>query len=210
MARSGTMILKNADRMENGGSPETLGTALRRVRKTTGLTLESAAGKADVTKGYLSKVESGQATPSMRVIIRLSEAYGVPLSDILMPDDQRRPISVVRAGERSSITRNGTELGYIFEIATRLKLNPRAEVFFVTVPAQGKGDEPRFKHTGEEIFLVLEGRVRFSYGGTDFILNEGDCAQFDASMEHRSVAEGESPAKLFVVTIPDRLERTKS
>lgn len=185
---------------------ETLGQALRRVRLSAGLTLQAAAERAAVTKGYLSKVESSQSTPSMRVIIKLSEAYGVPLSDILMPDDQRRPISIVRAGERSSITRNGSELGYVFEVASRAKLNPRAEVFFVTIPAEGAGNEPRFKHTGEEIFLVIEGRIRFTYGGTEFILAEGDCVQFDASLEHRSIAENGRPARLFVVTIPDRPE----
>lgn len=186
----------------------TLGVTLRRLRRMTGLTLEAASLKAGVTKGYLSKVESGYATPSMRVVISLSEAYGVPLSDILMGDNQRRPISIVRNDERNSIARNGSERGYIFEIASKAKLNPRAEVFFVTVPVSGSEDETRFRHTGEEVFLVLEGRIRFNYGGAEFILNEGDCAQFDASIEHRSIAENGEAARLFVVTIPDRIEKS--
>lgn len=79
------------------------GAALRRVRKTARLTLEAAALQAGVTKGYLSKVESGQSTPSVRVIINLCGVYGIPVADILMPDDQRKPISIVRPGERTGI-----------------------------------------------------------------------------------------------------------
>ena len=185
---------------------EEMGATLRRLRKTAGLTLEQAAQQAEVTKGYLSKVESGQATPSMRVIIRLSEVFGIPLSDILMPDAQRRPISIVRSDERIAITRNGSAIGYVHEIAAKGKLDPRSEVFFVTVPSLNCGPPPRFKHSSEEVFLVLEGRIRFSYGGMEFILEPGDCVQFDARNEHYAIAEDGSPARLFVVTIPERSE----
>lgn len=77
----------------------------------------------------------------------------------------------------------------------------------MTVPAHQDADAPSFKHSGEEIFLVLDGRLRFVYGGTEFILGQGDCLQFDASIEHRSRSEGGKPAQLFVVTIPNRNDR---
>ena len=161
---------------------------------------------AGVTKGYLSKVESGHSTPSVGVMVNLCDAYGIRVADILMPDDQRKPISIVRSDERTEITRSGTDVGYVYELAARAKMNARAHVFIVTVPKSGPDDAPHFKHTGEEIFYVLEGRIRFSYGGAEFILAAGDCLQFDASIEHRSTAEGGKPARLFVVTIPDRPE----
>lgn len=172
-----------------------------------GLTLEAAARQAEVTKGYLSKVEQGQAVPSIRVITRLADVCGVPLSDILMPDAQRKPISIVRAHERIAVAKTGSEIGYVFELASRGKANPHAEVYFLTLPASGGKEPPRSSHPGEEVILVLSGRARFRYAGVDFILDVGDCLQFEASIEHHAIAEGSEPVQLFVVRIPDRPHR---
>lgn len=180
-----------------------IGAALRRARRTRNLTLEALAQQAELTKGYLSKVEQGQAMPSMRVIIRLADVCGVPLSEILMPDDERSPISVVRTSDRVPMAKSGGEVGYLFEVASRGKLNPHAEVFFLTLPARLKKKPPRSYHPGEEIILVTGGQVRFAYGGRDFILNPGDCVQFDATIPHHAIAEGSEAAQLFVVRIPD-------
>lgn len=180
-----------------------IGVAVRRARLARGLTLEASARQVEVTKGYLSKVENNQATPSVGVMVRLADAFGIPLSDLLMPEGQRQPISVVRANERIP-TKRGNDSSYLFELASTGKLDPRAEVFFLTVPVPN-GEEPsHFKHSGEEVFLVLEGRVRFSYAGADFILKKGDCVQFDSKVEHYAVSDSDEPAQLFVVTIPDR------
>lgn len=187
-----------------------IGKALRRARKICSLTLEAAALQAGVTKGYLSKVEHGQAMPSMAVMVRLADTFGIPLSNILLPDDQRQPISVVRVHERIPVKR-GTDSSYLFELASKGKLNPRAEVFFLTVPVLDGAEPQKIRHSGEEVFLVLEGRVRLAYAGAEFILQKGDCIQFDASIEHYATAEDGEPAQLFVVTIPDRMpDRAKS
>ncbi|MFT3988994.1 helix-turn-helix domain-containing protein [Aestuariivirga sp.] len=192
--------------MDFAGIGGSLGASLREVRKAAGITLEAAARQAELSKGYLSKVESGQAIPSGRVIVRLTTVYGVPLSDIFIADKQKRPISLVRASERIPINRTGTEVGYSYEMGSRAKLNPRAEIYFLTLPVLDDEASPRFRHAGEEIIHVLQGRVRFVYGGIDLVLGEGDCIQFDSGVEHYAMAEGGEVARVFIVNIPDRLE----
>jgi transcriptional regulator with XRE-family HTH domain len=196
--------------MEAQRAIENLGETFRRVRQRSGMTLERVAGRADVTKGYLSKVESGRVTPSIAVISKLADVYGMPLSDIFMPEGQRKPLSLVRANERTQVNKNGSELGYIYEFASMLKLNPRSEVFFLTLPVLEKKIAPRNRHAGEEVIVVLEGRMLFEYGGMDFEMGPGDVIQFDSNIEHFGIALGDTPAKLFVVTIPDRNERGAS
>ena len=49
-----------------------------------------------------------------------------------------------------------------------MKRNPRSEVFFFTLPVLDGQLPPRFRHGGEEITLVLEGRMLFEYGGLEF------------------------------------------
>lgn len=190
--------------MEAQKAIENLGETFRRVRQVAGLTLEFVAKKAEVTKGYLSKVESGRAMPSIAVISKLADVYGMPLSDIFMPQGQRKPLSLVRVDERTQINKNGTELGYVYEFASMMKRDPRSEVFFLTLPVLEGKMPPRFRHGGEEIILVLEGRMLFEYGGMEFEMGPGDVIQFDSDIEHHGVAVGKGPAKLFVVTISDR------
>lgn len=181
-----------------------LGSTLRRLRKTANFTLEAAARQAEVTKGYLSKVELGSSVPSIAVVSRLADVYGIRLSDIFIPQGEKAAISVVRSNERTLINRNGSELGYVYEVASLNKSNPRAEIFFLTLPCIPDEGLPRFRHSGEEILLVLEGQIRFEFSGAEFILGPGDCIQFEAGFEHYGVAIGGKAAKAFVVIVPDR------
>ncbi|MEO3999922.1 helix-turn-helix domain-containing protein [Mesorhizobium sp. CAU 1732] len=191
--------------MEDGTtSTRELGATLRRLRKTAGLTIEAAARRAEVTKGYLSKVESGLSQPSIAVITRLAEGYGIPLSEVFISEGEKKPISIVRASERRAINRNGTELGYVYEVASLNKANPRSEVFFLTLPCIENKGLPRFRHAGEEILLVLEGTILFEYAGAQIILETGDCIQFESSFEHYGVAINGRDAKAFVVITTDR------
>jgi uncharacterized cupin superfamily protein len=39
------------------------------------------------------------------------------------------------------------------------------------------------------------------YGGAEYILEPGDCVQFDAAIEHRAEAAGDSVAKAFITIV---------
>ena len=55
---------------------------------------------------------------------------------------------------------------------------------------------------------MLEGKIRFDYAGTVFILEPGDCIQFEASYEHLGVAIEGKDAKALLVITPDRHDAT--
>lgn len=190
--------------MDSERENQHLSTTLRRLRKSTGLTLETAARQADVTKGYLSKVERGSSVPSIAVVGRLAEVYGVGLTDVFLPPGQKTPFSLVRANERTRMNRNGTEYGYTYEVAALNKENPRSEIFFLTLPCIENPQLPKMRHPGEEILFVLEGRIRFDFAGTAFFLEPGDCIQFEASYEHLGVAIDGKDAKALLVITHDR------
>lgn len=181
---------------------EALGDRLRRHRLTVGATIASVAKRVGVSKGYLSRIENGQATPSIAVLARLGSAYGVPIATFLEGDgrgDAR--ISVVRRDERMPLNRDGSELGYVYEAVAYRKADRRVECFIATLPAV---DSPRqmYRHPGEELFFVLKGQVHFLYGGCEYILNAGDCVYFDASVEHRGESYNGTTAQALAVIIP--------
>lgn len=182
-----------------------LGQRLRRTRTAAKFTLDWAAAQVGLTKGYLSKIERGQSMPSIAVLNRLSDLYGVTLAEFFMPEGERKPITVLRRHEHRTINRSGSEFGYRYEVGDFSKLNPRSEVFFLTLPCVAHPERiPPFRHSGEEVLLMLQGQIVFNYAGVDIILNEGDCIQFESEIAHFGYAIGGRDARAFVVTIPDR------
>jgi transcriptional regulator with XRE-family HTH domain len=64
-----------------GKAPLPLGAYLRELRRAHGWSLATAAGRGGISRAYLHGLERGdRADPSLRVAIRLAEAYGIPLA----------------------------------------------------------------------------------------------------------------------------------
>ncbi len=59
-----------------------IGQLVRRQREERGLSQEELALTAQVSSGYLSKLERGLAQPSAAVLQRLAGALAVPLADL--------------------------------------------------------------------------------------------------------------------------------
>lgn len=59
-----------------------VGSKIRLARKQNGLTQEQLAGK-ELTKGFISLVESGKARPSRRSLLIICDRLGLSLDDIL-------------------------------------------------------------------------------------------------------------------------------
>lgn len=171
------------------------------------MTIEQVASQIGVTKGYLSKIETGLSDPSVAVLGRLAEAFGVPMST-MFESGSGYELSVVRANERLPLTRPGSKQGYVFESLVYRKANRRFEAFLLTYPT--RRDPSTYRHPGEEVLYVLEGELLFRYAGVEYILKPGDCVSFDARIEHQGEAYGDQPAKALVVVIPGPPDGPKS
>lgn len=60
-----------------------IGDVLRELRQSRGHTLRQVAGRANVALGYLSEIERGQKEASSEILYAISEALGVPISQIM-------------------------------------------------------------------------------------------------------------------------------
>jgi quercetin dioxygenase-like cupin family protein len=73
---------------------------------------------------------------------------------------------------------------------------------FVVTANPGDG-VPMHTHTREdELFYVLEGRVRFDTGGTSTVAGTGATAFLPRSVPHAWWVEGDQPAKVIIMTLP--------
>jgi transcriptional regulator with XRE-family HTH domain len=171
---------------------------IRSLRLQNKLTLQKMAERTGFTKSYLSMVESGKKSPPIATLSKIAKALDV---DIAAFFEQKRPedrITWVQKGKGKVVVRDGTVFGYRYESVAPTKRQKRMEPFIVThLPKSKEGGW--FDHEGEELFYVLEGKIRFLYGDKEYLLKEGDCLYFDSSIPHRGVGIGKKPAKALAV-----------
>lgn len=78
------MTLPSSLAWEDGLEPETaFGLVLRKLRKERGLSQEALALDADLQRNYISLLERGVNSASIRTIFRLSRALSVSATDII-------------------------------------------------------------------------------------------------------------------------------
>jgi transcriptional regulator with XRE-family HTH domain len=168
-----------------------IGTRLRTLRTTRGLTLDRLAGLCGLTRGYLSLVERDLKTPSIAALLRMTEALGTDVGKLF----------------------NGRQDAATDYVLYRHQPN-RDEASAAAIPLApgraGKMMEPflirptgtavrRATHSGEELIVVLRGDVLIKLGEEDIILQPGDSLYFNASIEHSIHRVGSAPAELLVV-----------
>ncbi len=67
---------------------EQLGAALRSLRVFHDLSQTEAADKLNVSKSFLSEIESGKKEPTLPLLSRYAEVFSVPLSSLLFFAEQ--------------------------------------------------------------------------------------------------------------------------
>ena len=161
-------------------------TRLRSLRNTLGLSLNELAARTNLSPSTISRVETGNRTISLDVLIPLAAALQVDLDSLLdLHSDDDVVIHPVpsRSGGRT-IWLLSRPTGNT--IAVKLRLEPTTQT-----------SEQRV-HPGHDWFFVTEGRVRLLLGEREIIVDTGEAAEF-ATMTPHSVAAIDEPAELIMI-----------
>lgn len=164
---------------------------LRDLRQRSGLTLEAAARRLELSPAHLSRLETGVRRPSLPVLLQLARVYGTTVSDLLgEPPPERAP--VVRATRAEAVESDGWTY--------RPAGGPgRAmQALRVHVPKGAQQDVVRV-HAGEEWLYVQEGTLLLTLGEAEHVLEPGDSAHFDSLTPHRIRAATERGVDLLFV-----------
>lgn len=170
-----------------------LGERLKHLRDERAWTLDDLAARTNLSKPYLSRLESGERQPSIAALLSIAHVYGLSLGDLFAPPAPRAP-TVVRAGDHALQPGNGLWHASLSARSGEFNLRP----IRVVVSADREGDE-LYQHDGEEWLYVLSGQLKLILGTEEHLLNPGDAAHFDARTPHRLVARSGQDAELLLV-----------
>jgi len=174
-----------------------IGKRIKEFRKQNHLTLQDLADRTGYSKGYLSKVEKAQKAPPVSTLGVIAGELGVTVAGIIGEESIPDSISVVRKSERKLMAGSGKEFGYSYEALANPYPNKLMEPF-ILYPSENI-TQNTFKHDGEEVLFILQGKLNFKYGDREILLEEGDAIYFDSGVPHTGEAVGDEMVKCFVV-----------
>ncbi len=174
-----------------------LGRRIRAARNASGMTLSDLAGRADLSEGFLSRLERGQASASIANMIRIADALGLGLHDLFADRNAPERTSVtVHRGNRSEFSEvPGT--GYRWRPLAGGAPLDRLEVFHLVFPLR-EAMETLVSHPGQEHCLVLSGEILFHVGGQRHRLGAGDGILIDSALPHRAENVGDQEAHVVM------------
>lgn len=171
-----------------------VGARIRALRQAKGLSLETVAAKASLSIGFVSQIERGLSSPSLKALASLADALELPIAGLF---EARAPAEdgeavVVHADQRSVLQL--WRSGIVKQLLTPDGPDAALNVFMIILaPGASTGAEP-YSHLGEEAGLVLEGAITLTVDDRSWTLKAGDSFRFESSRPHRfaNAAAGES------------------
>lgn len=157
-----------------------IGNNIRRYRLQQGMTQQDVGNLCGLTKGMISKIESGKVTPALATLTRIAAAIGVDIVALMSEKDRRTTAFTAMPDESDFVE---TDLGYRMCGLARKYLGKQLQPVLIVAR---KEDVRRHlvSHDHEEFIYVLSGCMVFQADGRLYTLNTGDSLYFDGTREH--------------------------
>ncbi|MBM0867585.1 transcriptional regulator with XRE-family HTH domain [Staphylococcus auricularis] len=171
-----------------------IGNRLRNLRRIKDLTQEELAERTDLSKGYISQIESDHASPSMETLLLILEVLGTTPSEFFSVKDEAK----ILYPKASQTTYDEYDEGYVLNWLVSQSNEFEMEPLLLTLRPQSAYKQ--FKPSNSETFIYcLEGQVRLVLGSQVYDANEGDALYFKADQRHHLSNPTSAPTRVLIV-----------
>lgn len=154
-----------------------IGSTIRAIRKRKNITIAQICESTGLSQGFMSQVETNKTSPSIATLENIAQALNVPLAYLLLKKEER--MSIVRKEERR-ITTSGPEHLKVEHLSSTKNVRMMIVEF---PPGASTGDIPH-AHEGEEVHVVIKGKIYAEQGEDMAEFNEGDSFSWNACTPH--------------------------
>jgi transcriptional regulator with XRE-family HTH domain len=201
------MKKRSQDNHRNGQANKleiAIGSQIRSFRKKMDLTIAELANLANLSTGMLSKIENGNASPSLSTLQALSDALNIPVTAFFRKYEERQDASFVKAGQGLVIERRGSRAGHAYQLLGHsVGKSISVEPYLITLTVESEVF-PLFQHAGMEFIYMLEGKLLYLHGDKSYLLEPGDSLFFDADITHGPEELVDLPIKFLSVIVSPR------
>jgi len=168
-----------------------VGPTLRALRTRRRITLTDAAKALGVGISTMSRLESGERSPTLDLLIPLARLYDVALDEIVVApptgDPRIRPRPVKRHG-----------MVYVPLTSSSSPI----QAFKIILPGHTRNASTERSHDGYEWFYVLSGAVDLQLGDTHTTINTGEAAEFNTRTPHIIASATGEPVEILGLFSP--------
>ncbi len=159
-----------------------IGAKVAKARAERGWSLATLADRAGLSTAAIHKIEKSGMTPTIASLMKVAAALGKSVGYFVEEVEATRPVTVIRADERSRLytSKEGLELQ---NISGRYGPFWVAGAEAIVEPRADSGPDP-MSHPGEELVLLLDGSMTFTIDGEPYELQAGDSIHFRTVRPH--------------------------
>ena len=168
-----------------------IGSAIRAIRKRKNITIAQICEETGLSQGFMSQVENNKTSPSISTLESIAHALKVPLAYLLLKKEER--MNIVRAHERTTTTSGSDSFS-----VEHLSSTKNVKMMLVTFPPGASTGEVPHAHEGEEVHLVVKGRIYAEQGDDASEFGEGDTFSWNACTPHLVRNIGEESAIVLI------------
>jgi transcriptional regulator with XRE-family HTH domain len=176
-----------------------IGTRLRTVRQTYGLTQRELARRAGVTNGAISLIEQNRVSPSISSLKKILDGIPLSLADFFTLNFAPSDSVFFTAADL-------TEISFSDAISFRMvgsRMKDRAlQMLFETYQPGADTGEAMLRHDGEECGIIISGNLAVTVGAQEKTLLPGDAYYFRSEIPHRFRNPGNTPCTLISANSP--------
>lgn len=154
-----------------------IGSTIRAIRKRKNITIAQICEETGLSQGFMSQVETNKTSPSISTLESIAKTLKVPLAYLLLRKEER--MNLVRKEERRTTT-TGTEKLKVEHLSS----TKNVRMIIVEFPPGASTGEAPHAHEGEEVHVVLKGKIYAEQGEDAFECKEGDSFSWNACTPH--------------------------
>ncbi|AEA33105.1 helix-turn-helix domain-containing protein [Hippea maritima] len=160
-----------------------VGSKIREIRTKKNMTLRDLSKKSGCSLGFLSQVERDLVSPTISSLRRIADALGINIISLF--EEREPPVDsiVVRKTNRGKFENRRSRVKY--ELLRPQFSDTTIEALYMYLePGAISGTSPH-SHNGEELVIVLKGKLEIEVGGKSYLLEEGDSAVYNSNLPHK-------------------------
>ena len=163
-----------------------VGQRIRDLRRTRAMSLEAVAARTDLSIGFLSQIERGLSSPSLRVLATLADVLGVGIAGLFgAKEDAAAAPDAIVTRERQRAELNLWRTGISKQLLSPAGSEGRLNLFLVHMEPGGSTGDELYTHDGEEAGLVMSGEMKLTVDAESWTLKQGDSFRFASRRPHR-------------------------
>lgn len=174
-----------------------IGDKIKSLRLRNNLTQKELADRCELSKGFISQLESNQTSPSLSTLEDILTTLGSSFREFFAGEAAEKPVYRKEDVFIKEFPEHGAVIHWLIPNAQKKDMEP-----ILLVLAPGGRSEIDMPHVGEEFGYVLTGNVQITLGERTYKARKGDSFSFSPDARHWLENTGKVEASVLWVSTP--------